>query len=236
MGLGPNDRRLSAYHIRSAVEASLRRLGTDRIDLLQMHHMDRLTPIDEILEALSRLIADGKVLYVGSCNFAAWYLAAFQSPALARHMLGLASEQTRYNLTVRTPELELLPACRHFGLGFLPYSPLAGGLLAGGLSAADQKSGATRRARLGEAFEKKRTQVAAYEALAQASGFAPATLAIAWLLSNPVVTAPIVGPRTVAQLEGALAALDVKLSKDVLTALDEIWPGPGGEAPEAYAW
>ena len=236
MGLGPNDRRLSAYHIRSAVEASLRRLGTDRIDLLQMHHMDRLTPIDEILEALSRLIADGKVLYVGSCNFAAWYLAAFQSSALARHMLGRAGEQTRYNLTVRTPELELLPACRHFGLGFLPYSPLAGGLLAGGLSAADQKSGATRRARLGEAFEKKRTQVAAYEALAQASGFAPATLAIAWLLSNPVVTAPIVGPRTVAQLEGALAALDVKLSKDVLTALDEIWPGPGGEAPEAYAW
>ena len=122
MGLGPNDRRLSAYHIRSAVEASLRRLGTDRIDLLQMHHMDRLTPIDEILEALARLIADGKVLYVGSCNFAAWYLAAFQSSALARHMLGLASEQTRSTLRSERPNSSF---CRRAGISASAFCPTA---------------------------------------------------------------------------------------------------------------
>ena len=234
MGPGPNDRRLSAYHIRAAREASLKRLQTDRIDLLQMHHIDRNTPIDEILEAFSRLIADGKVLYIGSCNFPGWYLAAMECEALSCHMLGLASEQSLYNLAERTVELEVLPACRHFGLGFLPWSPLSGGLLAGVLG----KTLLGRRASPGalQMIEKHRSQLEEYEAHCAEIGVRPAEAALAWLLANPLVTAPIIGPRTAEQLRMSLKALDVKLTKETLKRFDEIWPGPGGEAPEAYAW
>jgi aryl-alcohol dehydrogenase-like predicted oxidoreductase len=237
MGTGPNDRRLSAYHIRRACDESLRRLQTDHIDLYQMHHIDRETPWEEIWQAMDVLVQQGKVLYVGSSNFAGWHIAQAQGAAHARHFMGLVSEQCLYNLTARTVELEILPACRGFGLGVIPWSPLGGGLLAGALP----KTAANKQARRAEAarvqeFRARRAQLKDYEGVCRKLGEKPADVALAWLLANPLVTAPIVGPRTMEQLDGALRAVEIKLSPDTMTKLDEIWPGPGGEAPEAFAW
>ncbi|MDO5532618.1 aldo/keto reductase [Sutterella sp.] len=234
MGPGPNDRRLSARHIRAACEASLRRLGTDRIDLYQMHHMDRFTPVDEILEAMGRLVADGKVLYFGSSNFAGWYIAAMQSEALSRHMLGLVSEQSIYSLVDRAVELEVIPACRHFGIGLLAWSPLGRGLLAGVLHAHDcgRRTLPALRARV----ERHRAQLEQWEALCAELGLPPSEVALAWLLGRPGLTAAVTGPRTMAHLEGSLRALDLELPPEVIARIEAIWPGPGGEAPEAYAW
>lgn len=232
MGYGPNDRRLSAYHIRKACEDSLRRLKTDRIDLYQMHHIDRFTPWEEIWQAFELLVRQGKVLYVGSSNFAAWHIAVAQGAANARHFLGLVSEQSLYNLANRTIELEVVPACRHLGVGVIPWSPLAGGLLADAFGKAAQG----RRGALADAIERHRPQLEAYEALCRELGEHPSDVALAWLLHNPAVTAPIIGPRTKEQLAANLRAVGISLSSEVLRRLDEIWPGPGGEAPEAYAW
>jgi aryl-alcohol dehydrogenase-like predicted oxidoreductase len=234
MGEGPNERGLSAYHIRKACEDSLRRLQTDHIDLYQMHHIERTTPWEEIWQAMEQLVREGKVIYVGSSNFAGWDIATAQSSAQHRHFLGLVSEQSLYNLNARTIELEVIPACRHFGLGLIPWSPLAGGLLGGAL----QKATAGRRASEDQQkqIEKYRAQLEAYEGLCMELGEQPADVGLAWLLSNPVVTAPIIGPRTAEQLTGNLRALDITLSEETLKKLDEIWPGPGGEAPVAYAW
>jgi len=234
MGPGPNDRGLSAYHIRRACEDSLRRLQTDHIDLYQMHHVDRSTPWEEIWQAMEQLYRDGKVLYVGSSNFAGWHIAQAQEIAKSRHFMGLVSEQSLYNLHERMIELEVIPACRAYGLGLIPYSPLGGGLLGGAL----QKATAGRRAEPGrqKEIEKYRPQLETYERLCQELGAAPADIALAWLLHNPVVTAPIIGPRTLDQLTGSLPALEITLSPETLARLDEIWPGPGGEAPKAYAW
>lgn len=234
MGEGVNDRGLSAYHMRKACEDSLRRLQTDHIDLYQMHHVERSTPWEEIWQAMEQLVREGKVLYVGSSNFGALHIALAQFAAEKRHFLGLVSEQSLYNLNARTVELEVIPACRHFGLGLIPWSPLSGGLLGGAL----QKAVAGRRAneQAQARIEKLRPQLEAYEALAAELGASPANLGLAWLLHNPVVTAPIIGPRTPAQFDDTLAAVELTLSADVLKRLDEIWPGPGGEAPEAYAW
>ncbi|MGF7144495.1 aryl-alcohol dehydrogenase-like predicted oxidoreductase [Anaerotaenia torta] len=232
MGLGPNDRRLSAYHIRKACEDSLRRLKTDHIDLYQMHHIDRFTPWEEIWQAMELLVQQGKILYVGSSNFAGWDIATAQGAANSRHFLGLISEQSLYNLSVRSIELEVIPACRYYGLGILPWSPLAGGLLGGML-----KGGLdTRRSALKDAAEKIRPQLEKYEALCERLGESPAAVALAWLLHNPTVTAPIIGPETADQLKQDLHALEVQLSDETLRELDNIWPGPGGEAPQAYAW
>jgi aryl-alcohol dehydrogenase-like predicted oxidoreductase len=234
MGTGPNDRRLSAYHIRRACEDSLRRLQTDHIDLYQMHHVDRLTPWQEIWQAMEILVQQGKVTYVGSSNFAGWDIATAQCAAAARHFLGLVSEQSLYNLTARTVELEVIPACRHYGLGLIPWSPLGGGLLGGVLrKAAD---GRRAESQIQQQIERYRPRLESYEALCQELGERPADVALAWLLHNPVVTATITGPRTVEQLTGSLRALEVSLSDETLRRLDEIWPGPGGEAPKAYAW
>lgn len=234
MGTGPNDRRLSAYHIRKACEDTLRRLQTDRIDLYQMHHIDRRTPWEEIWQAMELLVQQGKVIYVGSSNFAGWDIATAQSAAKARNFMGLVSEQSLYNLNARTIELEVIPACRHYGLGIIPWSPLGGGLLSGAL----QKVTDGRRAepRLQRQIEQHRSQLEAYEALCKQLGEEPADIALAWLLRNAVVPAAIIGPRAVEQLRGSLRALDVTLSDDTLQRLDEIWPGPGGESPNAYAW
>ena len=131
MDLGPNDRRLSACHIRKACEDSLRRLKTDHIDLYQMHHIDRLTPWEEIWQAMELLVRQGKVLYIGSSNFAGWDIATAQAEARSRRFMGLVAEQSLYNLAVRNVELEVIPACRYYGLGLLPWSPLGGGLLGG---------------------------------------------------------------------------------------------------------
>jgi aryl-alcohol dehydrogenase-like predicted oxidoreductase len=227
MGHGPNDRRLSAYHIKRACEASLRRLQTDHIDLYQMHHVDRSTPWEEIWQAMEQLVHEGKITYVGSSNFAAWDIALAQSAAAARHFMGLVSEQSLYNLTNRAVELEIIPALRHLGIGLLSYSPLSAGLLTSVLGTSEGASHPQ--------LDGRRAQVEAYEQLFRERGEEPAHVALAWLLHNPVVTSAIVGPRTVDELGAAVAAVSVQLDDDTLARLDAIWPGPG-EAPQAYAW
>jgi len=234
MGRGPNDAGLSAYHVRRACDESLKRLHTDRIDLYQMHHIDRTTPWEELWQAMEQLVAAGKILYVGSSNFAGWQIAQAQGAAAARHFVGLASEQSLYNLSARTVELEVVPACRAHGIGLLPWSPLGGGLLGGALQKASE--GRRGHERLRNAVEKHRTRVEAYEAFCRELGERPADVALAWLLRNPTVTAPIIGPRTREQLSGSLRAVELQLAPESLSRLDAIWPGPGGEAPEAYAW
>jgi len=234
MGRGPNDAGLSAYHVRRACDESLKRLQTDRIDLYQMHHIDRTTPWEELWQTMEQLVAAGKILYVGSSNFAGWQIAQAQGAAAARHFLGLASEQSLYNLSARTVELEVVPACRAHGIGLLPWSPLGGGLLGGALQKASE--GRRGHERLRNAVEKHRAKVEAYETFCQELGESPADVALAWLLRNPIVTAPIIGPRTREQLSGSLRAVELQLAPESLTRLDAIWPGPGGEAPEAYAW
>jgi aryl-alcohol dehydrogenase-like predicted oxidoreductase len=234
METGPNDRGLSAYHIRRACEASLRRLQTDHIDLYQMHHVDRRTPWDEIWQAMEQLVREGKVTYVGSSNFAGWDIATAQSVAKSRQFLGLASEQSLYNLTARTVELEVIPALRYYGIGLIPWSPIGMGLLGGVLRKAREGRRATPQ--LQERIEQHRPQLEQYEALCEQLGEEPANVALAWLLHNPAVTAPIIGPRTKPQLTTSLRALEISLSPETNGRLDEIWPGPGGEAPQAYAW
>jgi aryl-alcohol dehydrogenase-like predicted oxidoreductase len=234
MGEGVNDVRLSAYHIRRACEESLRRLKTDHIDIYQMHHIDRQSPWEEVWQAMEQLVTQGKVLYVGSSNFAGWHIAQAQGAAAPRHFMGLVSEQSLYNLTARTVELEVVPACRAYGLGLIPWSPLAGGLLGGVLQKANQGRRADKRVQ--DSIEKFRPQLIAYEELCRSLGEKPADVAVAWLLQNPIVTAPIIGPRTNEQLVEGMRALSLQLSPEVMAKLDQIWPGPGGEAPEAYAW
>ena len=199
-----------------------------------MHHIDRETPWEEVWQAMEQLVREGKVLYVGSSNFAGWHIAQAQAEARSRHFMGLVSEQSLYNLNARMIELEVIPACENYGLGLIPWSPLAGGILGGAL----KKIAEGRRASENQqkAIDEHRPQLGAYEGLCDELGEQPANVALAWLLNNPVVTAPIIGPRTIDQLEGSLRALEIKLDDDTLTKLDEIWPGPGGAAPEAYAW
>ena len=234
MGDWPNQSRLSALHIKRACEDSLRRLQTDYIDLYQMHHIDRETPWEEVWQAMEQLVREGKVIYVGSSNFAGWHIAQAQAAAAARHFMGLVSEQSLYNLNARMIELEVIPACQAYGLGLIPWSPLAGGLLGGAL----EKAATGRRASesVQKGLEKYRDRIEAYEALCRELGEQPADVALAWLLHNPAVTAPIIGPRTIEQLDGSLRALEIKLSEEILQRLDAIFPGPGGPAPEAYAW
>jgi len=232
----PNTSRLSARHIRAACEASLRRLQTDRIDLYQMHHVDRDTPWDEIWQAMDLLVSQGKVIYVGSSNFAGWHIAAACEAATRRHSVGvgLVSEQSLYNLNARTVELEVLPACAAYGLAVLPYSPLAGGLLGGALERA--ASGRRSAAHMEQAVEANRDKLVGFEKLCAELGERPADAAVAWLLAQPAVTAPILGPRTIEQFEGSLRALAITLAAETLAALDALFPGPEGPAPEAYAW
>ena len=233
MGDGTNERGLSAYSIRRACDESLRRLKTDHNDLYQMHHIDRSTPWEEIWQAMETLVQQGKVLYVGSSNFAGWQIAKANGAAAHRNFMGLVSEQSLYNLNARMIELEVIPACREYGLGLIPWSPLAGGLLGGALQKAE--SGRRSDERMQGTIEKNRSKLEAYEGLCKELEAQPADVALAWLLQNPAVTAPIIGPRTLEQLETSLGALELTLSDATLKRLDEIWPGPGGEAPEAYA-
>ncbi len=227
----PNDGLLSARNIRMACDASLKRLQTDHIDLYQMHHVDRTAPWDEIWEAMQTLVAQGKVIYVGSSNFAAWNIVQANEVAKSRNFLGLVSEQSLYNLVSRTIELEVLPACRAYGVGVIPWSPLAGGMLGG------SSKDTARRKQVNPRWEQKRDALDRWEKFCAELGEEPAAVALAWLLHRKGVTAPIIGPRTMEQLEGAsLRAIDLKLSDDSMKTLDEIFPGPGGAAPAAYAW
>ena len=235
MGSGwPNDDKLSALNIRRACEASLRRLQTDHIDLYQMHHVDRSTPWDEIWQAMDTLVAQGKILYVGSSNFAGWNIAQANEVAARRNSLGLVSEQSIYNLLVREVELEVLPAAQTYGLGVIPWSPLQGGLL-GGVLRKEREGSRRTSGRAKELVEKHREALGAYEDLCEELGHEPADVALAWLLTRPAVTGPIIGPRTMEQLDGAQRALELTLEDKVLSRLDEIFPGYK-TAPEHYAW
>ena len=227
----PNDGGLSARHIRDACDASLKRLQTDHIDLYQMHHVDRKAPWDEVWQAMETLVEQGKVIYVGSSNFAGWHIAKANESAQKRNFLGLVSEQSLYNLAARTVELEVLPACQEYGVGVIPWSPLAGGML-GGMS--DASTG--RRKQLQPRYERAKAKIDRYEKFCADRGQEPANVALAWLLHQKGVTAPIIGPRTLEQFTGALGAIDIELDDAALKELDEIFPGPGGRAPEAYAW
>jgi aryl-alcohol dehydrogenase-like predicted oxidoreductase len=209
-------------------------LQTDHIDLYQMHHVDRHTPWEEIWQAMEVLVQQGKVIYIGSSNFAGWHLTQAQEIAKTRHFMGLVSEQCLYNLDARTVEMEVLPACKAYGLGVIPWSPLGGGLLGGVLDKIEKGRRASDEMK--KDIEENRPKLEKWEAFCKELGEQPADVALAWLLHNPVVTAPIIGPRTNDQLTGSLRALELKLDEAVLKKLEEIFPGPGGEAPEAFAW
>jgi aryl-alcohol dehydrogenase-like predicted oxidoreductase len=230
----PNDTFLSALNIRRALDASLKRLQTDYIDLYQFHHVDRNTPWDEIWQAMDVAVQQGKIIYNGSSNFAGWHISQAQEAARRRNFNGLISEQSIYNLISRTVELEVIPAAQHYGLGLLPWSPLEGGLLGGVLKKTEQ-GGRRTEGRAKEALETHREALAQYEDFADELGVAPGILALAWLLHQPAVTAPIVGPRIQDQLDDALKALEVELDADTLSRLDTIFPGHR-TAPEDYAW
>jgi aryl-alcohol dehydrogenase-like predicted oxidoreductase len=230
----PNFARLSALNIRRSCDASLTRLQTDYIDLYQFHHVDRDTSWDEIWEAMERLVQDGKIIYAGSSNFAGWHIVRANETAMRRNFLGLVSEQSLYNLLERTVELEVLPVCQAYGLGLIPWSPLAGGLLAGALMKAAQ--GRRSNPGLQQRIEENREKLEEYETYCQELGENPADVALAWLLAHPAVTAPIIGPRTIEQLNGSLRALAIEMTPEILQKLDRLFPGPGGPAPEAYAW
>jgi aryl-alcohol dehydrogenase-like predicted oxidoreductase len=240
MGDGPNDERLSAYHIKKACEDSLRRLQTDHIDLYQMHHVDRETPWEEIWQAMEQLVKEGKVIYVGSSNFSALHIALAQFEAKKRNFMGIVSEQSLYNLANRAIEMEMIPALREFGIGLIVWGPLNLGMLAGAYE--KQKDKVTRRSGAGPkglydiCFEKVKEQLKRYEEFCKEMGKHPAIVALAWLLKNPIVTAPIIGPRTVKQLKSSIEAFEIDFTEEELKEIDKIWPGPGGEAPEAYAW
>ena len=234
MGDWPNQARLSSLHIKRACEASLRRLQTECIDLYQMHHVDRDTPWDEIWQAMEQLVREGKILYVGTSNFAGWQLAQAQELSRNRHFLGVVSEQSLYNLIERTVELEVIPACTAYGIGLIPWSPLARGLLAGALTPATVGRRADQDVQ--REVQKHRPALEAFERLCQELGERPADVALAWLLHQPAVTAPIIGPRTLEQLVDTMRVMNLTLGKETLKQLDDLFPGPGGPAPEAYAW
>ncbi|MEV5981957.1 aldo/keto reductase [Streptomyces sp. NPDC052114] len=232
----PNQEKLSALHIRRAVEDSLRRLGTDHIDIYQFHHIDRNTPFEEIWQAIDVLVQQGKILYAGSSNFPGYKIAQANETAARHGRLGLVSEQCLYNLAERRAEMEVIPAAQDYGVGIIPWSPLHSGLLGGVL----KKAGAGSRSTGGRAAQELakpevRARIQAYEDLLDKHALEPGEVALAWLLTRPGVTSPIVGPRTADQLTSALRAVDLELSQELLDALDEIFPGPG-PSPEAFAW
>ncbi len=235
MGDWPNEGRLSKLAIRKACEASLQRLRTDHIDLYQMHHIDRDAWWDEVWEEFEQLKREGKILYVGSSNFAGWHIARANEIVGYRRSLGLATEQSLYNLNARMIELEVIPAVQEYGMGLIPWSPLAGGLLAGALQKVEAGWRRSQEYMAGE-IEANREKLQRWESLCEELGERPADVALAWLLHQPAVTAPIIGPRTRDQLLGSMRALEVRLTDEMLGRLDEIFPGPGGTAPEAYAW
>ncbi len=234
MGDWPNEGKLSALNIRRALDASLKRLQTDYIDLYQFHHIDRRTPWEEIWQAIEVAVNAGKILYVGSSNFAGWHIAQAQAAAAQRNFTGLISEQAIYNLVTRDIEQEVLPAAQHYGIGIIPWSPLQGGLL-GGVLRKEREGKRRLEGRAVQYVERNRDKIQAYEDLCAELGHEPGDVALAWLLQRPGVTAPIVGPRTQEQLDSALRAIDVTLEDKAVTRLEEIFPGYQ-TAPEQFAW
>jgi len=232
---GPNDKSgLSLYKMRRHLKGSLERLQTDHIELYQMHHVDERTTWDEVWGAFQPMVESGVVDYIGSCNFGARHLCWAQEAAKERHFMGLVSEQSSYNLTQRAIELELLPAAQKMGIGVLTWGPLGGGMLSGHVL--DSKFGTRGYDRLQALTPAKRQQLQDFSDVCRDLGEKESEVALAWILANPAVTAPLIGPRTVEQLESSVHALEIKLSEDTMRQLNEIFPGPGGPAPQAYAW
>ncbi|QJD83869.1 aldo/keto reductase [Cohnella herbarum] len=231
---GPNDvKGLSLYKIRRHLEGSFRRLQTDHVELYKMHHIDRRTPWEELWEAFETIVRQGKADYIGSSNFAGWQLVKAQAAAKERKFMGLVVEQHKYSLLNRIPELEVLPAARDLGIGVVAWSPLDGGMLGG---RALKSGGEGRTDRMKERIEQHRSQLERFSSLCAELGEKESNVALAWVLANPDLTAPIIGPRTADQLKDALRAVELSLEASVLAELDAIFPGPGGEAPEAYSW
>lgn len=237
----PNEERgISAYKVRKHAADSLRRLQTDHIDLYQIHHIDRRISLEEFWGTFDRLIHNGDVLYLGTSNFPGWGLAKYQMYAWQHGLMGFVSEQCQYNLLSRYPELEVIPAAREFGIGLIPYMPVAGGLLTG----KKQSSEGVRTQQVEKEYGLRlgSEQFEAYSAFCRAIGEQEHVVAIAWVLSNPAVSSAIVGPRTLAHLEGLDRAAELKLEPEHLERLEEIFdinrgrPLKKGEAPEAFAW
>lgn len=233
MGNWPNERYLSAYHIKKACEDSLKRMKTDHIDLYQMHHIDRNTPWDEIAQAMEQLINAGKVIYVGSSNFAGWDIATACGEFKNNNMFGLVSEQSKYNLFNRKIEREVIPACEYYGVGIIPWSPLEGGLLGGVVEKA--KEGRRTTDEVVKKFDENKKQITEWENFCKNINEEPANAALAWLIHQPAVNAPIIGPRKLEQLENSIRAIEIKFTKEQLDELDKIFP-PAGQAPQYYAW
>jgi aryl-alcohol dehydrogenase-like predicted oxidoreductase len=233
---GENGRGLSRKHILASIDASLERLGLDHVDLYQIHRWDHLTPIEETMEALHDVVKAGKARYLGASSMYAWQFAKAQQVAATRFV----SMQNHYNLIYREEEREMIPQCLDQGVGVLPWSPLARGLLAGSVTTGGERR--TTRANTDpflDSLYRPDLDVAVIERAAEVAaerGVSSAQVALSWLLHQPGVTAPITGPRTLEQLEQSLRALEVELDDKALARLDQIWPGPGGPAPEAYAW
>jgi len=224
MGPGPNDRGLSRKHILAAIDSSLKRLGMDFVDLYQIHRYDPETPIEETLDALNVVVRAGKARYIGASSMFAWQFA--KALAISDHngLARFASMQNHYNLIYREEEREMLPLCRAEGVGVIPWSPLARGLLAGGRRKGLE--GSTKRAESDayarQLYENSDLAVAARVAeVARRRGLAPARIALAWLLSRPGLTAPIVGATRMEHLEDAAASVDVSLSEEESRSLEE---------------
>lgn len=220
---GPNSNPgLSVYKIRRHFEASLKRLQTDHVEIFYMHHIDRAVEPAEMWAGFERLFNQGLIDYVGTSNFPAWQLARYQGEAKMRNFMGSVVEQDRYHLLERRPEMELLPAVEGLGLGFTPWSPLSGGLLADPSRWEGEEPA-------------RAAQLKAYGKVCQDAGIKESHMALAWLLAQDCVTSPIVGPTTVAQFEDTLKAVEIELTEDILAELDRIFPGPG-QSPENYGW
>ena len=231
MGDGPNDRGLSRKHLFDAIDASLRRLGTDHVDLYQIHRFDPHTPIEETLEALNDVVRAGKARYVGASSMYAWQFARMLQVSERRGWARFASMQNHYNLVYREEEREMLPLCRAEGVGIIPWSPLARGFLAGNrgpaAGAGGERGGETLRARTDEYAQSLYYADSDFRVvdrvveIARARGVTPARVALAWILAQPGVTAPIVGATKVEQFDDAVAALDVTLDDEERRRLEE---------------
>ena len=224
MGRGPNERGLSRKHIMQSIDASLKRLGTDYVDLYQIHRWDYSTPIEETMEALSDVVRAGKALYIGASSMYAWQFSKAQHVAEAHGWSKFVSMQNHYNLVYREEEREMIPLCREQGVGLIPWSPLARGFLAGNRSAAMQDD--TTRSRSDEfahSLYYKDSDFRVVDAVAGVAaerGVKPAQVALAWMLSKPGISAPIIGASKSYQLEEAIGALDIKLTDAEVSALE----------------
>jgi aryl-alcohol dehydrogenase-like predicted oxidoreductase len=230
---GPNKGRgLSLFKIRRHIEGSLRRLQTDHVELYQMHHVDRKVPWEELWEAFEGLVRQGKVDYIGSSNFAAWDMMKAQEAARKRNFMGLVNEQHRYNLLCRLPELEVLPAALDQGIGITIWSPLVRGLLGVNMFNLERRYLSDE---VKVVIEKYRPQLTAFSELCSDLNETEASVALAWEMHHPAITAPVVGPSSIEDLHEMVRAVEIKFDESTLKRLDEIFPGPGGDAPEAYA-